>query len=217
MRGYGGDAGDNTEKTASVVPDKGNISRHIEDAKDYGAQEVSDLSQLSKADAARVERFQQKFGNKEGADHVILDAKEGTDKDRIGALHQMGVAQELGGQVARFEDPIHPIEDGQPAARANHVDIVTADGYAVECKATGKPETYPSQLKQDAFEQATTRLAPNTEGKQYKGVAVVFEDGKLQGNMRSAADQLEAQQPGVRFCEKSQVNQVLKEMQKGKA
>ena len=217
MRGYGGDVGDNIEKTASAVPDEGGIDRRIEEARVYEPQQASDAGQMSKAELAKIEQFKHEFGNQEGADHVILDAEEGTGKDRIGALHQMGVAQELDGQVARFEDPIHPIEDGQPAARANHVDIVTTDGYAVECKATGKPETYPSQLKQDAFEQATTRLAPNSEAKQYKGVAVVFEDGKLQGNMRSVADQLEAQQPGVRFCEKSQVKQVLEEMRKGKA
>lgn len=217
MRGYGGDAGDKIEKTAPMVPDKGSIDRRIEETKAYEPQKASDAGKLSKAEQAEVKQFKQEFGTKEGADHVILDAKDGTGKDRIGALHQMSVAEELDGQVARFEEPIHPIEDGQPAATAHHVDIATKDGYAIECKATGKAETYPAQLKQDAFEQATTRLVPNSEGKQYKGVIVVFEDGKLQGNMRSLADQLEAQQPGVRFCEEGQVKQVLEEMRRGKA
>lgn len=216
MRGDSGGVGDKIEKSTVAAPDKENISRRIEDAASYESQPATDAGKLSKAELADIKQFKKEFKTTEGAEHVILDAEDGTGKDRIGALHQMRVAQELDGQVARFEEPIHPIEDGQPAARANHVDIVTKDNYAIECKATAKPETYPSQLKQDAFEQATSRLVPNAEAKPYKGVVVVFEDGKLQGNMRSLADQLEAQQPGVRFCEKSQVNQVLQEMRKGK-
>ena len=179
MRGYGGDAGDNIEKTASALPDKGNISRHIEDAKDYGAQEVSDTSQLSKAHAARVERFQEKFGDKEGADSVVLDVAQGTPYKRMGALHQMDVAEELDGQVVRFEEPIHPLTDGEPSSKPDKVDIVTKDDkngyYAIECKSTSYPETYLSQLKDDALDQAVKRLVPNTEGKTYKGVVVVFE------------------------------------------
>jgi len=130
----------------------------------------------------------------------------------------MDVAMELDDRVVRFEEPIHPLKDGVPSRSPDRVDIVARDGwgnhYAVECKSTSYPETYPSQLKEDALEQAEKRLDPNAEGKTYKGVVVVFEDGKLGTRMRAMADELERANPGIRFCEKSEVQKVLQKMEK---
>jgi hypothetical protein len=212
MRGYGGDVSDQVEKVKAVPADKVALERRIKDAGDPNAQDVPDAGKLSKADAARVERFQQKFGDKEGTDHVALDATQGNACDRMGALHQMDVAEELGSQVRRFEEPIHPLNNGERGRNPDKVDIATKDDYAIECKSTSYPETYASQLSQDALEQAEKRLCPNAEGKTYKGAVVVFEDGKLGAKMRAKADALEAQNPGLRFCEKSEVRRVLKEM-----
>jgi hypothetical protein len=155
----------------------------------------------------KIEQFKQNFGDKPGADHVIEDAKGENWSKRVGADHHMAVAQELDGQVESFEEPIHPERTG----KMNNIDIVTADDYAVECKASWGDEASPSTVR-SAYRQAETRFEPNTEGKTVKGVVVVFSDGKVTGEAAQVAQRYEANNPQIRFCEKSQVNQVLDEM-----
>ncbi len=216
MREPGGDVSDRADKIRPETTNQADLNRRIEAAQEYKPEHGLDARKLSADERARIERFRCRFGHVEGADHVILDAEKGNAKDRMGALHQMDVAEELADQIARFEEPIHPLKDGESARWPDKVDMVTKDCYAIECKSTSYSETYPSQLSQDALEQAEKRLRPNAEGKVYKDVIVVFEDGKLSENMRDKAAELEAQNPGIHFCEKSEVRRVLKELRLGK-
>lgn len=158
--------------------------------------------------SSQIEQFKQNFGDKAGADHVIGDATGNNWSKRVGAEHQMNVAQELNDKVASFEEPIHPERTG----KMNNVDIVTTDDCAVECKASWGDEASPSTVR-SAFRQAETRLEPNTESRAFRGVVVVFPDGKLTGEAAQIAQRYEAENPQLRYCEKSQVNQVLGEMQ----
>lgn len=154
-----------------------------------------------------IRQFEQEFGDRNGADHVIKDANSGDWRRRIGAKHQIDVAHELDGDVASFEEPIHP----QSALRQNRVDIVTGDDYAVECKATSSEQIRPSTVA-EAYLQAARRLEPNPEGRKFGGVVVVVPDGKMGDQSRRVARPLEAASPRIRFCEKHGIKQVLAKM-----
>ncbi len=155
----------------------------------------------------QIEQFQQKFEKTEGTNHVVGDATSDNWSKRVGAEHHMNVAQKLGDDVKSFEDPIHPERTG----KMNNVDIVTNDDYAIECKSSWGDQASPSTVG-SAYRQAETRFEPNTEGKTYKGAVVVFPDGKLHGEAAHKAQNYEANNSNIRFCEKSQVKQVLAEM-----
>jgi hypothetical protein len=215
MYGKVGDVTDQPERLKAGQEGLTDLNKRIEKAKDFKAYEVPVKDQPPEPSAAKIEQFRRDFSDRRGAEHVIRDASEGNENDRIGASHQVDVAYELGDQIESFEEPIHPIQDGEPT-RTNNIDVVTKDGYAVECKATRKAETYQSQLEQ-AYGQALTRLEPNIEGIDFKGVVVVFEDGKLHDNVKELANHYEAANPGLRLCEKSQLNKVLNEMRHRKA
>ena len=159
-----------------------------------------------------TEQFIHDFGDKLGTAHVAKDARQGTWLKRVGAAHHMDVAQELGpDEVKCFEDPFTPESTG----KQNQVDIVTNDDIAVECKNVVSDQASPSSVSQWS-RQAERRLEPNSEGKSYKGVAVVVPDGKLIGEVARAARRYEAQQPKVHICEKSQLQQVLAELRQVK-
>ncbi len=160
----------------------------------------------------KTEQFIHDFGDKPGADHVTNDARQGTWLKQVGAAHHMDVAQELGSEkVKSLEDPFTPESTG----KQNQVDIVTDDDIAVECKNVLGNRANPSSVS-GWTRQAERRLEPNAEGKSYKGVAVVVPDGKLTGEVAQAARRYEAQQPKVRICEKSQLQQVLAELRQVK-
>lgn len=161
--------------------------------------------------AEQIRQFRQEFGDKPGAVHVIGDATGGNWSKRVGAEHHMNVAQELGNEVKSFEDPIHPESTG----KMNNVDIVTNDGYAIECKTSWGDQANPSTVNR-AYHQAERRFEPNLEGKNYKGVVVVFPDGKLAGEAAHAVENYRDNDSPIHFCEKSQVNQVLQEMRNKK-
>lgn len=164
-------------------------------------------ARLPEPSSRKIEQFKQNFGDKPGADHVIEDARHDDPMKRLGANHQMDVAQELDGNVKSFEEPFHPERTG----KMNNVDIITTDDYAVECK-TSWGDRANSSTVYDAHRQAERRLEPNTERRNFKGVVVVFRDGRLTGEAAQGAQRYEAKNPRIRFCEKSQVNQVLDEM-----
>jgi hypothetical protein len=165
----------------------------------------------SVAQRAKAEKFAHDFADKQGVDHVKADAVGDNWSKRAGADHHMNVAYELGpDEIQSFEDGFRPKSTGS----LNRVDIVTQDGLAIECKTSWGDQASPSTVR-SAYSQAEKRLEPNAEGKTYKGVVIVFPDGRLSGDAARVAQQYESYNPNIRFCEVHHLKMVLTEVGKG--
>ena len=193
------------------MTDQADLGGRIKDAKDVGHDATPLKPEPAEPSKAKISQFERDFQARDGAKDVVSDATGDNWSKRVGADHQMNVAYQLDGDVKAFEEPFHPTESG----KMNNVDIVTKDDYAVECKTSWGDAASPSTVDK-AYRQAETRFAPNAEGKAYKGVVVVFPDGKLSGEAARVAQNRAATDSRVRFCETSQLNDVLAEMRNRK-
>jgi hypothetical protein len=212
MSVYAGDVAEPIERSKPTMTDQSDLARRIEDAKDVKPDGAPLTPEPAEPSGARISQFERDFQGKDGTKDVVSDATGDNWSKRVGADHQMNIAYQLDGDVKAFEEPLHPTETG----KMNNVDIVTGDDYAVECKTSWGDAASPSTVDK-AYRQAETRFAPNTEGKAYKGVVVVFPDGKLSGEAAGVAQNRAATDSRVRLCETSQLNDVLAAMRSRKA
>jgi hypothetical protein len=169
------------------------------------SQPATDASDLQ-AQSQKVEQFRKDFAGAKGMEGVADRASpENANKnDYNGAQHQIDVANTIG------KDNIKEFEQEYVAGHeSGRVDIVTKDNIAVECKHSVKE---PTKYKINyAAEQAVSR----TDSGQYKEAIVVYNDGVLNGNAKTEATQWENNNPKLHFCERSEINNKLKEISKG--
>jgi hypothetical protein len=178
-----------------------NAEAHVQEKTNalYGLASASGNPLESRAYRARVDQFLEDFagkpGSKEVADHALGD--HGTY--RTGAAHQIDVACRLGpDRVQSFEASLGPGD-------RHAVDIVTTDGFAIECKAaTGDAISATSIYK--GVRQGEIYL----DNHKYKGTVVVCPDGNLQEAGQRAARGRDLFSD-VRVCELDDLERVLQE------
>ena len=208
--------GPEKHETERSITNAMELDKKIASAESTEAQtRQSDLSDFrSPEQKAKVKQFEKDFRGVLNVECVAENATGENWAKRAGADHQIDTARELGrAEIAAFEAPFFPLK----GSKLNHVDIVTKDNIAIECKTSWGDLASPSTVR-SANDQAERRLSDTasyqSKNVNYKDVIVVFKDYALNGDAGQLAKQYQTDK--IRYCELHELKQTLQALRSGK-